>query len=426
MKGYCIQTVHARQVLDSKGRPVVEVDIRTEDGTLGRAGASCGTSVGSYETFVLRDRDPKCFAGLSVYQAVENVNRILAPALIGKDVRNQAEIDQTMIDLDGSENKENLGGNAIYAASVAAAKAAAVYERTPLYRYLAQGEINTVYVPAYNMINGGTYGEYTLDFQEFLVIPYRAESFAHAVRMGVEIFYEVGNLIGQKLGRPAYLGNYCGHGAPTNDPYEALGLLQRAAENLGYEQNVCFALDCAASGLYDPKTETYRLMKKQISRDEMLAYLLRLTQQFPIGFIEDPLDEEDFYGFSMAKKNLPTHIIGDDLLVTNIKRAQKAVRMDAISGMIFKPNMIGTLSEAMHTASYLKQENRIVIPSLRSGGMVDDPISELAISCAAPLMKTGAPRSAERTRPTNFGLRVEEEEALRLFDLSSLPYFDQF
>ena len=195
---------------------------------------------------------------------------------------------------------------------------------------------------------------------------------------------------------------------------------------MGYQHRVCFALDCAASGLYDEKTETYRLMKIQVSREEMLSYLYRLTQQFPIGFIEDALDEEDFYGFSLAKQSLPTNIIGDDLLVTNIKRAQKAVQMDAVSGMIFKPNMIGTLSEALDTASYLQQEEKIVIPSLRAGGVVDDPVSELAISIGAPMMKTGAPRSGERTRPTNIGLRAEEEECLGLFDLSALSYLNQF
>lgn len=426
MDGSRIARLKARQVLDSKGRPVIEVDVITEGGVMGRAGASTGTSVGKNESFVLRDNDPNCFNGLSVYKAIENVEKKIAPALIGMDVTNIESIDRRMIELDGTRYKSNLGGNAIYACSVAAARAGAACKGIPLYQFLATDEIKTIYTPAYNMINGGKYGEVTLAFQEFIVIPKGVSTVTEGYRIGVEIFMRLGEIIKKyQGGKPAVMGNYSGYGAPTDDPFELFDMLEYAASSLGYQDKYCFAMDCAASEIYDEEKNAYMYRGKYISREELISLLVKLEGRYHIGFIEDALQEEDFEGFKIANQSIKCNIIGDDFLCSSIDRARKAIEIGAASGMILKPNQVGTLTEALETVKYMKENNMLVVASGRAGGVLDDPNAELAVAVGAPLMKTGAPRSGERTLFTNTALRIEEElqGKARMYDVTTLPRF---
>lgn len=404
-----IKTVTARQVLDSKGRPVVEAEIVTETGIVGRSGASTGTSVGANESYVLRDGDEALFKGLSVYKAVDNVKNIIAPALQGMDVLNQRAIDQVMIDLDGTRNKTNLGGNAIYAVSCAVARTASLVSGKELWEYFADEKPERIFAPAYNMVNGGTYGDKTLDFQEFLVIPKNVNTFYEGSKIGVEVFYEMGEVIKRRTGKLAVMGNYSGYGAPSNDPFEIFDMLIEAVNELGYKDKVIFSLDCAASELYDKEKDAYKFKGEYISRDELIAVLAKLADKYPIGFIEDALQEEDFEGYAKASKEIDAVLIGDDFICSSVDRAEKAISMNAIRGMIFKPNQAGTLSEAIDTVRLMQSKGMLVVASGRAGGVYEDPNAELAIALGVPLMKTGAPRSGERVAFTNTGLRVEEK-----------------
>lgn len=418
-----ISKLKARQVLDSKGRPVIEVDVLTEDGFMGRAGASTGTSVGQNESFVLRDNDPKCFNGLSVYKAIENVEKKIAPALIGMDVTDNKAIDEKLIEIDGTEHKSNLGGNTIYACSVAAARAGAASLNIPLYRFLSLGEIKSIYTPSYNMINGGTYNGKTFSFQELIVIPKGVSTVAEGVRIGVEIFMQLGEVIKRNQnGKPATMGNYSGYGAPTEDIFELFDMITYAAKQLGYENNFFFSMDCASSEIYDSEKDAYLYCGEYKSRGELIDLLSKVTKKYPMLFIEDLLHEEDFEGYKYAAGKINARLIGDDFLCTNINRVKKAFGMGAIQGMILKPNQVGTLTEALDTVKFLKENNMLVIASGRAGGVLDDPIAELAVAVGAPLMKTGAPRSGERTSFTNYALRVEEELGgkAKMFDVSTI------
>lgn len=407
---YRITQLKARQVLDSKGRPVVEVDVITGGGAMGRAGASTGTSVGTNESFVLRDNDPNLFGGLSVFKAIDNINKIIFPAILGMDVREQALIDKKMIELDGTRYKSNLGGNAIYAVSVASARAAASASGESLYQYMASKQIKTIPLPAFNMINGGTYGTNTLAFQEFIVIPWDVSSIAESVRIGVEIFYKLGEIINKyQNGRPALLGNYSGYGAPSEDPFELFDMINEAASSLGYKEKICYSLDCASSEIYDEEKNAYMYRGEYVGRDDLISLFTRLTKKYPIGFIEDCLEEEDFEGFRKANRIIDAYIIGDDFLCTSIDRVKKAVNMQATRGMVLKPNQAGTITEALETVRFMKESNLLIVGSGRAGGVLDDPVCELGISFGVPLIKTGAPRSGERTNGINILLRAEEE-----------------
>lgn len=410
MEKSAIKDVKARQLLDSKGRPVVEVDIITADGNMGRAGASTGTSVGANESYVLRDNDPHIYGGLSVNKAIENVIQKIRPALIGMDCTNQAAIDNRMIDLDGTQYLSHLGGNAVYACSIAAARAGALCKGVPLYKHLALGEIKSIFAPAYNMINGGTYGGKTLPIQECLVIPRNVEKFSDGVRICVEIFMKLGEIIRKHQGgRAPVMGNYCGYGAPSDDIFELFGMITEAVDALNYRNYCWFSIDCAASEFYDKKENAYLYQGKLISRDELIKIYADLAKQFPIGFIEDALDEEDFEGFAIASNAIDATLIGDDFLCTNIERIKKAVNMGSIKGMIMKPNQVGTITKALEAVKYMQENNMLVVGSGRAGGVIDDPVAEIAVAVGAPIMKTGAPRSGERTIFTNYGLRLEEE-----------------
>lgn len=418
-----IRSVKARQVLDAKGRPVVEADIVTQGGHLGRAGASTGSSVGSHEAFVLRDNDPNLFGGLSVYKAVENIEKVIAPALIGLDVTDQEKVDRIMIELDGTRYKTKLGGNAIFAVSVANARAASAVRQLPMYRLFASGGIRHVLAPASNIVNGGIYADNTLDFQEFMIIPHGVKTFAEGTRIVVEVFQRLGLIIKKASGRAPNMGNYSGYGAPSDDPLAVFQMIAEAVSQLGYEKNIVYAMDCASSEFYDAREKAYRYRGKLVDRNGIVKVLTDLTARYPIAFIEDALEEEDFAGFKLAVDNLATVVIGDDFLCNSMDRAQKAVEMGAAKGMIFKPNQAGSITEALEAARYIIDQGLLLVPSGRAGGVLDSPDKELGVGLGCFLSKLGAPRSASRTDNFNFLLRLSEELDIPMVDIAVLPCF---
>lgn len=402
-----IKNVTARQIIDCKCRPMVEVDIITDTGDLGRGSAPTGSSVGMHESYVLRDNNPDEFDGLSVHQAVNNVNNIISPALIGMDIQDQRAIDQKMIDLDGTPNKEKLGGNAIYSTSIAAFRAAAEVENQPGYRYLCGRDIKTVPVPSFNVVNGGRYGDVTLAFNEFLIVPYKADSIYEAVEIAVKCFHKLGGTLQKYLGRTPEVARSYGWAAPSNDPAVVLGLMQDTVDACGYHDKVAFALDCASSEMYDAETKTYLLKDERVDAETLIAYTKKLTDQFPFVFIEDLLDENDWDNYPKAVKELSkTIIIGDDLIVSNPDRLRKAYEMRAADGFVLKPNQVGTISEALDAHNYGKERNMFSVPSGRSGGVVGDVVMDFAVGLEVDFIKNGAPRSGERIDKLNFLMRA--------------------
>jgi len=418
-----IKQVKARQVLDGNGRPVAEVDIITEGGFMGRAGASTGTSVGANESFVLRDNDPKIFGGLSVYKAIHNIETVIAPAIIGLDVLDQEKIDRTMIALDGTPLKTNLGGNAIYAVSVAALRAASAVKGQPLFIAMTGKRPSRICTPTSNVVNGGIYLDKTLAFQEFMIIPYDFADMYEAARIIVEVFLRLGKIIEKANGRKPNMGNYSGYGAPSDDPFEVFDMITEAVSELGYEKNMCYAIDCAASEFYDEKEGAYRYRGHLASRDEIIDVLAGLAKKYPIAFVEDALQEEDFEGFKLANERINSVVIGDDFLCTNLSRARKAVEMGAARGMIFKPNQAGTITEALEAAKYMMDRNLLVVPSGRAGGVADAPEKEIGIGLGMCMAKIGAPRGGERTGGFNALMRLAEEYSLPVANVRELAYF---
>lgn len=420
-----IKSIRARQVLDCDGRPVLEAEIVTRCGATGCAGASTGTSVGSSEAFVLRDNNPGFYGGLSVCQAVRNVNEIIAPALVGMDVEEQAEIDRKMIELDGTKLKTKLGGNAIFAVSAAAAYAAADLRKKQLYQSLAKEQPRYLFAPASNVINGGKSGDIKQDFQEFMVVPKGISSVREAVRMVVEIFMYLPELIAKETKRAPDFGSYSGHAAPDEDPFAVMDILEHAVKKLGYERYICYALDCAATGYYNPQEKAYLYRGKLRNRDEMISVLKKLSEKYSFAFMEDILEENDFEGFAAAKKQLNTIVVGDDLLCTGKERIKRALKTGSADGLIFKPNQAGTITEAVEAAQYAKAQGMIVIPSGRAGGVLDDPEKEIGLAFGYHMFKTGAPREGSRTADFNFMLRTAEKTSLPMLDIEKLPAMKQ-
>ncbi len=404
-----IARVAARELLDSKARPMVEVDVWTSEGVMGRGASPCGTSVGKHETFLLRDGG-KRYGGLGVRQAIRNVEEIIFPAIRGASVLEQALLDNRMIELDGTPNKARLGANAIYSVSIAVARAAAATANQPLFRYLGGEEATLLPVPMFNMINGGTYGGVQMAIQEFLLVPLGASSYAEAEQMGVEIFAALGEIIGRRYGNDRLTGgSYAGYAAPAKEPEALLNCLLEAAETAGYGAKCRLGLDCAASHFYDPQTARYRFLGRQASREDLIAYLETLRKSYSLFLIEDPLEEDDFEGFAQITKRVPSLIVGDDLFVTNLSRLRRGVAAGAANAMVLKPNMVGTISEALAAAHYAKGHGYVVVGSGRAGGSVDDPIPDVAVAAEAPLVKFGAPRTGERLNLQNGLLRIEEQ-----------------
>lgn len=420
-----IESVRARQLLDCKCRPMVEVEVGTEGGFLGRGAAPTGQSVGMYEAFVLRDNDPDAYNGLSVHRAVENVRQVIAPALIGMPIDDQRALDGLMIALDGTEDKSNLGGNAIYSASIACFRAAAAAAGVPLYQYLGGDAIASVPVPSFNMVNGGRYADMVQPFNEFIVMPYKAESIFEAVEMGVTLFDVMSGVIERYSGSPPKVARSYGYVAPSEDPEVVLSLMQEAIDRCGYADKMAFALDCASSEMYDSATATYYLKGERVSSDDLISYAKDLTEKFDFVFVEDLLDENDWDGHSRAVREIPrTIILGDDLIATNLARLQKASATRAVEGFILKPNQVGTISEALETYEYAVAHDLLAVPSGRSGGVIDDVVMDLSVGLQVAFQKNGAPRSGERIEKLNFLMRAADFiPDCRLADVVSIVKF---
>jgi enolase len=409
MERFKIREVKAREVLDCRGEPTIEVEVITETGIVGRASVPSGRSRGMHEAFELRDGG-KRYHGKGVLKAVRNVNEILAPALKGMDVTKQREIDELMIELDGTEDKSKIGANAIVGVSLAVAKTAANALEIPLYRYIGGVNAYILPVPVLNLIEGGKLAATDLDFQEHQVMPIGAKSFSEAIRMSLEVYYELGRILVEKYGKYSLnVGVEGGYTPPgMKDPREALELELKAIEELGYTNEFALSLDCAATHLYNRNTGKYTLMGKEITREELIDFYEDLVSAYPIQSLEDPLEEEDFEGFRELTKTLNVQIIGDDLFATNIKRLRKGIEMKAANAILLKVNQVGTLSEALDVAELAFRNGYGVQVSERSGQTEDTWLADLTVGINAGQIKTGVTRS-ERTAQYNQLLRIEEE-----------------
>ena len=404
-----IKVIKAREILDCRGNPTVEVDVITDEGVLGRADVPAGRSRGQHEAFELRDGGTR-YAGKGVLKAVKNVNDIIAAALEGMDVRKQKEIDMAMIELDGTENKSKLGGNAIVGVSLAVARTAASALSLPLYRYIGGPEAHVLPVPLLNYINGGKLAATDLDFQEHIIIPVGAETFSEAMAMGAEVYFLLGKMLAKKYTK--YVLNVADEGGytpPMKDPREAFDAELTAIEELGYGDDFVLGLDVAASHFYNEKKNTYRFMGEEISRERFMDFYEDLCGAYPVQSIEDPLQQEDFEGFAELTKALGIQIVGDDLFVTNVKRLRKGIEMGAANALLWKVNQIGTLTEALDAAYCAFGYGYGVQVSERSGQTEDTWLADMAVGLNAGQIKTGAPCRSERTAQYNQLFRIEEE-----------------
>ncbi|MEM2710172.1 MAG: phosphopyruvate hydratase, partial [Candidatus Methanomethylicia archaeon] len=348
-----IKTIKAREILDCRGDPTIEVDVITEGGIIGRADAPTGRSRGRYEAFELRDYE-KRYGGLGVQKAVRIVNELIASLLKGMDVRNQREIDYSMIEYDGTENKSRLGGNSIVAVSLAVAKAASASLSMPLYRYIGGTNSYILPVPMFLYICGGKLAATDLDFQEFSVMPIGAKTFTEALRMGSEVYHTLGKILSRKYGKYSINTGDEGSFSPPglNDPSEVFEVILEAIEEEGYEGEFILALDAAATHMYNEETGKYRYRGREISREQLIDVYEDLVKTYPLKSIEDPLHEDDFEGFAELTSKLNIQIVGDDLFASNIKRLIKGVEIHAANTVLLKVNQVGTLTEALETVSY--------------------------------------------------------------------------
>ncbi len=412
-----IQSIHARQILDSRGNPTVEVDVFTENGAFGRAAVPSGASTGVNEAVELRDGDKSKYLGKGVLKAVSNVNDIIAPELVGIDVFEQNTIDQIMIDLDGTSTKSKLGANAILGVSLAVAKAAAMESGQPLYRYIGGVNANTLPVPMLNIINGGSHSDAPIAFQEFMVRPVGAPSFSEAIRMGAEIFHNLKKILHDK-GLNTSVGDEGGF-APnfSGGTEEALGCILDAIAKAGYKagDDVTIALDCAASEFYKDGKYDYTKFEgptgKIRSSEEQVAYLAELTEKYPIDSVEDGCAEEDWAGWAMltAKIGDKIQLVGDDLFVTNVKFLKRGIEEKSANSILVKVNQIGTLTETLNAISMAHKAGFTAVMSHRSGETEDSTIADLAVAVNCGQIKTGSASRSDRMAKYNQLLRIEEQ-----------------
>jgi len=409
-----ILKIHARQILDSRGNPTVEVDVITENGILGRAAVPSGASTGEHEAVELRDGG-KSFMGKGVMQAVANVNEKIAPALVGTSVLEQNKIDQLMIDLDGTPNKSNLGANAILGVSLAAAKAAANELGLPLYRYVGGVSAHTLPVPMMNIINGGSHSDAPIAFQEFMVMPVGAQSFSHAMQMGTEIFHHLKKVLHDRNLSTA-VGDEGGFAPVLDGTEDALETILKAVANAGYKagEEVMIALDCAASEFYKNGQYDYTLFEgagAQVrSSEEQAQYLADLAAKYPIISIEDGMDENDWEGWkSLTDKTGKTvQLVGDDLFVTNVTRLARGIDESIANSILIKVNQIGTLSETIAAVDMAHRAGYTAVMSHRSGETEDNTIADLAVALNTGQIKTGSASRSDRLAKYNQLLRIEE------------------
>lgn len=407
-----IEATRARQVLDSRGNPTLEVDVILSGGIVGRAMVPSGASTGIHEALELRDGNAQNYLGKSVLQAVHNVNEIIAPRLRGLDATEQMRIDQLMIDLDGSENKGKLGANAILGVSMATAKAAAKLLNQPLYRYLGGITSCVLPVPFMNVINGGAHADNTLDFQEFMIVPVGASSFAEVLRMGVETFHALKKLL-QKDGHITAVGDEGGFAPNFESHRQALEYIERAIEAAGYRsgEDIMLALDVAASEFY--KDGSYKISGENKTLDSagMVDYLAGLAKDYPIVSIEDGMAEDDWEGWKALTDKLGSKIqlVGDDLFVTNVKRLQQGIDQGVGNSILIKVNQIGTLTETFQTIELARRNGYSYMISHRSGETEDTTIADIAVATNSGQIKTGSASRTDRIAKYNQLLRIEEE-----------------
>lgn len=423
-----ISYIEARQVLDSRGNPTIEVDVFTEGGAMGRAAVPSGASTGEHEAVELRDGD-KEFGGKGVLKAVENVREVIAPELIGMPVTDQNYIDQLMIELDGTDNKGNLGANAILGVSLAAAKAAATELRMPLYKYVGGVNANTLPVPMMNVINGGSHSDAPIAFQEFMIMPVKAESFSDSLRKGTEIFHSLKSILHDR-GLSTAVGDEGGFAPKFKGTEDALDTLSQAVEKAGYKvgDDIMFALDCAASefykdGIYDyTKFETSESAK--FSRSEQVNYLAELAAKYPIISIEDGMHEDDWEGWKMLTDKIGDRVqlVGDDLFVTNVQRLSRGIKEGIANSILVKVNQIGTLSETMDAVQMAQHNRYTSVMSHRSGETEDATIADLAVAMNCGQIKTGSASRSDRMAKYNQLLRIEEA----LGETAYFPGLDAF
>ena len=407
-----IKNIHAREILDSRGNPTVEVDIELQSGDIGRAAVPSGASTGANEAIELRDKDKTRYLGKGVLNAINNINNIINKELIGTQATNQNNIDNILIKLDGTENKSNLGANAILGVSMASARAAASYLKVPLYKYLNPKNEFLMPVPMMNILNGGSHAENNVDIQEFMIYPFGAKSFSEALRMGTEIFHYLKMELSAKHLNTS-VGDEGGFAPDLNTNEEAIEIILKAVKKAGYKagKEIFIALDVAASELY--KNNKYKLdsENRAFSSLEMINYLTTLANKYPIISIEDGLDEKDWEGWKNLNKKLgdTVQIVGDDLTVTNVKHLQKAIEVKAINSILIKLNQIGTITETIEAINLAKKENLGVIISHRSGETEDTIISDFSVAMAMGQIKTGSVSRSDRVAKYNQLLRIEEE-----------------
>ena len=418
-----ITNIHARQILDSRGNPTVEVDVITKDGILGRAAVPSGASTGVHEALELRDGDKSKFMGKSVYKAVENVNTKIADEIIGFDVTDQNGIDKRMLELDGTPNKETLGANAILGVSLACAKAGAISTYQPLYRYVGGVSANTLPIPMMNILNGGSHADNSVDFQEFMIMPVGASSFHQAIQMGSEIFHNLKNVL-KAAGYSTNVGDEGGFAPNLRSNEEGIEVILQAIEKAGYRpgEDVFIALDAAASEYYLPEENVYHLKKstgEKLTPGQMVEFWNQWVKKYPIISIEDGMAEDDWDGWKLMTDMMSNKIqlVGDDLFVTNVERLKMGIERNVANSILVKVNQIGSLSETIAAVNLAYHNQYTAVMSHRSGETEDTTIADLAVALNTGEIKTGSASRTDRICKYNQLMRIEEE----LGDLAYYP-----
>ena len=407
-----IDDIYAREILDSRGNPTIEVEVVLEDGTMARAQVPSGASTGAFEASELRDGDESRYMGKGVLNAIDNVNTIIAPELIGADVLDQTGIDALLIELDGTENKNNLGANAILGVSMAVARAAAAYLEQPLYKYLGGVNANTLPAPMMNILNGGEHADNNVDIQEFMVMPLGIETFSEGVRACVEIYHNLKKVLKAK-GLSTSIGDEGGFAPNLKSNEEALEVILEAIEKAGYKagEEIYLALDVAATEMYSDGVYDFKGEGIKRNYKELVEYYAKLVEKFPIISIEDGLDEEDWEGWKYLTEKLGDKIqlVGDDLFVTNTTRLERGITGGISNSILIKVNQIGTVTETLNAIEMAKRAGYTTVISHRSGETEDTFIADLAVAVNAGQIKTGAPCRTDRVAKYNQLLRIEEE-----------------
>lgn len=410
-----IQHIHARQILDSRGNPTVEVDVKTENGFLGRAAVPSGASTGTHEAVELRDDDKKVYLGKGVLKAVENVNEVIADELIGYSVFEQNLLDKIMLELDGTPNKSKLGANAILGVSLAIAKAAAKESGQSLFRYIGGVNANTLPVPMMNILNGGSHADNSIDFQEFMVMPVKAESFSQSLRMGVEVFHQLKKVLKDK-GMSTNVGDEGGFAPNLPSNVAAIEVILQAIEKAGYKpgEDIYIALDAAASEFYNAEAGMYHFKKssgEKLTSSQMANYWKDWVNKYPIISIEDGMAEDDWNGWKEQTMLMGNKIqlVGDDLFVTNVERLQQGIDQQIANSILIKVNQIGSLTETINAVNLAKRNKYKSVMSHRSGETEDNTIADLAVALNTGQIKTGSASRSDRMAKYNQLLRIEEE-----------------